>query len=81
MRWLQVPGYTPEMTETYELCARDSQQVLHHQLATDQFKDKINLIPYHQFNSKEQQVWSNLMSADWAWSQAVHIVFPNFAWY
>ncbi|KAH9954257.1 hypothetical protein BJV74DRAFT_880185 [Russula compacta] len=49
----QPPG-TPLkwMSETYELCARDSRQVLHHQLATEQFKDKINLIPYRQFNSK-----------------------------
>lgn len=69
------------MTETYELCARDSRQVPHHQPATEQFKDKINLIPYRQFNSKGQRVWSNLMSADWAWSQVVRIVFHNFAWH
>ncbi|KAI0004338.1 hypothetical protein BJV74DRAFT_876020 [Russula compacta] len=61
----QPPGTPPKwMSETYELCARDSRQVLHHQLATEQFKDKINLIPY---------LWSNLMSADWAWSQADEI--------
>ncbi|KAH9965083.1 hypothetical protein BJV74DRAFT_911363 [Russula compacta] len=38
--------------------------VLHHQLVTKQFKDKINLIPY---------LWLNLMSADWAWSQVDEI--------
>lgn len=66
------PGTAPKwMTETYELCTRDARQVLQHQLASAQFKDQINLVPYRQFNSKGQRVWSNLMSADWAWSQAV----------
>lgn len=68
------PSGTPLkwMTETYELCTRDSRRVLQHQLATTQFDGKINLIPYRQFDGKSQRVWSNLMSADWAWSQAVH---------
>ena len=67
------------MTETYELCARDSRQVLHHQLATEEFKDKTNYVPYRQFDSTHQRVWSNLMSADWAWSQAVRTMFANIA--
>jgi len=38
------PGTPPKwMTETYELCTRDSRQVLHHQLSTVAFKDKINI--------------------------------------
>jgi hypothetical protein len=73
------PGTPPKwMMETYELYARDSRQVLHHQLATDQFKDKINLIPYRQFDNKGLRVWSNLLSADWAWSQAVCTMFTMF---
>jgi hypothetical protein len=59
------------MTQTYELCTRDSRQVIHHQLKTTEFKDKINLSPYRQFDSNHQRTWSNLMSADWAWTQAV----------
>jgi hypothetical protein len=66
------PGTPPKwMTQTYELCTRDSRQVLHHQLETTEFKDQINLSPYRQFDSKHQRTWSNLMSADWAWTQAV----------
>jgi Plavaka transposase len=66
------PGTPPKwMTETYELCTRDSRQVLHHQLSTTQFKDKFNKAPYHQTNNKGERTWSNLMSADWAWNQAV----------
>jgi hypothetical protein len=72
------PGTPPKwMMETYKLYARDTRQVLHHQLATKDFKDKINLVPYRQFNAKGQWIWSNLMSADWAWSQAVRTVFAN----
>ena len=59
------------MTHTYELCTRDTHQVLHLQLATTQFKDSINLTPYQQFDDDGQHTWSNLMSADWAWKQAV----------
>jgi hypothetical protein len=66
------PGTPPKwMTETYQLCTRNSRQVLHHQLATSQFKDTINLSPYRQFDGTGKRVWSNLMSADWAWTQAV----------
>jgi Plavaka transposase len=61
------PGISPKwMTETYELCTRDSWQVLHHQLSTTEFKDKFSVAPYCQVNNKGVQTWSNLMSADWA---------------
>jgi Plavaka transposase len=66
------PGTPPKwMTQTYELCARDTRQVLHHQFKTTQFKDSINLTPYRQFDGNGERTWSNLMSADWAWTQAV----------
>ena len=68
-----LPQGTPPkwMTQTYELCARDARQVLHHQLETTQLQDKVNMIPYRQFDGNGQRTWSNLMSADWAWTQAV----------
>ena len=67
------------MTQTYELCVRDARQVLHHQLQTSEFKDKINLIPYRQFGSNDERERSNLMSADWAWQQAVcHRIIYTF---
>lgn len=68
-----LPGGTPPkwMTEDYELCTRDTRQVLLHQLASSQFKDSINLTPYQQFDRGGQRCWSNLMSADWSWRQAV----------
>jgi hypothetical protein len=68
-----LPAGTPPkwMTQTYELCVRDARMVLHHQFQTPDFKDKINLVPYQQFNKAGKRVFSNLMSGEWAWRQAV----------
>jgi hypothetical protein len=67
------------MLETYELCTRNSRLVLHQQLATTDFADKIDYVPYCQFKSNGDRIWSNLMSADWAWAQAVccHALHPE----
>ncbi|GLB38138.1 hypothetical protein LshimejAT787_0500030 [Lyophyllum shimeji] len=69
-----LPDNPPKwMTETYELCTRDSRQVVHHQVAMSGFKHSIHYGPYRQFNSKGDRVWSNLMSGDWCWKQADEI--------
>ena len=60
------------MLETYELCTRDSRLVLHQQLSTASFSGQIDYVPFRQFNGSGDRIWSNLMSADWAWAQAVH---------
>lgn len=68
------PGTPPKwMTETYELCTRDSRRVLHNQLASSEFKGMTNYVPYQQFDGNGRRIWSNLMSADWAWKQAVRL--------
>jgi hypothetical protein len=59
------------MTDTYHLCTRDSRHLLHQQLLNSDFKDKIHYTPYMQFNADGNRVYSNLMSGDWAWDQAV----------
>ncbi|KAJ7627285.1 hypothetical protein FB45DRAFT_979682 [Roridomyces roridus] len=68
----ELPAGTPPkwMTQTYEVCARNLRDVLHHQLESAGFKDCIDMVPYQQFNHDHHRVWSNLMSADWAWKQA-----------
>lgn len=68
-----IPSVSPPkwMTETYELCTRDSRTVLHNQLASLEFKGKTNFVPYQQFDGNGRRIWSNLMSADWSWKQAV----------
>lgn len=69
-----LPAEPPRwMTETYELCTRDSRVVLHHQLATTGFADQFNYKPYRQFDNQGDRAWSNLMSGDWAWNEAVRL--------
>ena len=68
-----LPKNPPKwMLETYELCMRDSRLLLHQQLSTASFADQINYMPYRQFQANGDRIWSNLMSADWSWAQAVH---------
>ncbi|KDQ53825.1 hypothetical protein JAAARDRAFT_115144, partial [Jaapia argillacea MUCL 33604] len=71
-----LPAGTPPkwMTQTYELCTRNTRLVLQNQLATSAFKGQQNTRPYRQFNKAGKQVYSNLMSADFAWNQAVRHV-------
>ena len=59
------------MEEVYELDARDVLAVVRDQLATSTFKDQIDYVPYQEFNSKNERIWSNIMSAQWAFRQAV----------
>jgi len=68
-----LPEGTPPrwMSETFELCTRDSRTLLHQQLGMNEFKDEIHYVPYQQFRGDGSRVWSNLMSADWAAKQAV----------
>ena len=59
------------MEEPYDLDARDALAVVRLQLATLTFKDQFDYVPYQEFNSKGERIWSNLMSAQWAFKQAV----------
>ncbi|KAF6755243.1 hypothetical protein DFP72DRAFT_811830 [Ephemerocybe angulata] len=58
------------MTQEYELCYRDSRQVLHNQLATADFASDFDPAPYRQYQGNGERIWSNLMSGEWAWRQA-----------
>jgi hypothetical protein len=74
------PANPPKwMLQTYELCTRDSRLILHQQLMTTDFVDKFDYVPYRQFKADGDRIWSNLMSADWAWAQAVcsHAPHPD----
>ncbi len=66
------------MTQTYELCTRDSRELLRNQLATTDFASQFNHKPYRQFDHQGDRVWPNPMSGDWAWKEAVRcfLVFP-----
>lgn len=59
------------MEQTYELNTRDVLAVIREQLATPTFKDQFDCVPYQEFNSEGERIWSNLMSGHWAFNQAV----------
>ena len=59
------------MEQEYELNTCDVVEVIWEQLAMSDFTSQINYILYKEFNSKGEQVWSNLMSGHWAFMQAV----------
>lgn len=59
------------MEQVYELNTRDVLEVIREQLATPDFNGHIDYIPYKEFNGKGERVWSNLMSGQWAFMQAV----------
>lgn len=61
------------MNQEYELCYRDTRKVLHDQLATADFASDFDPAPYRQYQANGERVWSNLMSGEWAWDQAVRI--------
>jgi hypothetical protein len=68
-----LPAGTPPkwMTEDYELCFRDPRAILLNQIASPELQDHFNYVPYKQFDSHRERVWSNLMSGEWAWNEAV----------
>ncbi|KAF8157500.1 hypothetical protein BJ912DRAFT_866975 [Pholiota molesta] len=58
------------MTQTYELCTRDSSKLLQNQLATTDFANDFDYKPYREFDHQGDCLWSNLMSSEWAWKEA-----------
>lgn len=61
------------MEDEYELNMRDVLSVIEQLLATSEFKDKIEFIPYAEFDPNGDRVYSNLNSGLWANLQAVSI--------
>ena len=67
------PNTPAWMTATYELCTWNPQTLLHHQLATTEFADTFDPRPSRQFKHAGDCVWSNLMSGNFVWNEAVRI--------
>ena len=69
---LPLHGDVPSwMTDEHELFYRDPVEVIRNQLQNPAFDGHIDYAPYKEFGSDGERRWSNLMSADWAWKQAV----------
>ena len=79
---LEYPGELPEsnpptwMTKEHRVWFRDPRQVIHSILANKDFDGEIDYSP-HQIFVDGKRNFSNFMSSDWAWRQAVSV--PCFA--
>ena len=60
----------PWMLVTYDVHFRDPRTVLRNQLSNPDFKDEIDYTPLREYCPKNERIWSNFMSGNWAWSQA-----------
>lgn len=59
-------------SKTYEVWCRNILDVMEAQLLNPDFKDEIDWAPKRVFHKRTgKRVWSNLMSGNWAWKQAV----------
>lgn len=76
-------GTAPWMDATYEVHFRDPRRLAWNILKNPDFKDEIDYTPYREWEERSSGTynrrWRDLMSADWAWDQAVRI--PDFIKY
>jgi hypothetical protein len=59
------------MDVKHELCWRNVCWVVHQQLVSPEFKDRVDYCLYRQFNHGQNRVYSNVMSGERAWQRAV----------
>ncbi|KAI6098291.1 hypothetical protein EDD16DRAFT_1768168 [Pisolithus croceorrhizus] len=68
----------PWMSDSYEVWYRDPCEVIHGILASSEFTDKLDLVPYREYDvSSDQRRWQDFMSGDWAWAQADRILHDD----
>lgn len=68
---LPASGPIPEwMTTDFEVFYRDPHEVVRNMLANPDFDGEFDYTPYQEFEN-ERRRWSDFMSGNWAWRQAV----------
>ena len=65
------------MRDKYEVWFRDPREIIHGILGNPDFSSGIDYIPYRDFVDGKRR-WSEFMSGDWAWEQAVR-AFPRLS--
>ena len=64
-----VPSW---MDDRYEVYFRDPLEVVHNMLANPEFSSTLDYCPYREYETEtNERRWSDFMSGDWAWNQAV----------
>lgn len=59
--------------ESFVVYARNTLHVLENMAASSDFKGSWHTRPYRQWNEADTRMYSDLLSADWAWKQAVRL--------
>ncbi|KIK20423.1 hypothetical protein PISMIDRAFT_105855, partial [Pisolithus microcarpus 441] len=68
----QYSAPTPWMSDGYEVWYCDPCEVIHNILASPDFTDKLDYVPYQEYDvSNDERHWQDFMLGDWAWEQAV----------
>lgn len=62
------------MTDVYEVWYRDLCKITHSMLGNPDFKGHFDVAPFQEFTRSREWQYSNLMSGNWAWRLAVHVV-------
>lgn len=65
------------MTQTYEVWYRDPRKTALNMLNNPDFDGEFNYQPYRKFHADGEREYSNLMSGNWAWKQAVRFSHSN----
>lgn len=77
-RQADLPDDAPQwMTNGYEVWYRDVDRTVQNMLANPDFAGEFDFTPYHEYNAKGERRYCDFFSADWAWDQAVSIVFRS----
>jgi hypothetical protein len=63
-----VPSW---MTEKFEVWYRNPHEIVRCMLANKDFKYDMDLAPFHEYDKNGDWQYCNVMSGDWAWTQAV----------
>ena len=73
----QPSGTVPHwMQESYKLNVRNVLSVFEEQLASKEFDGQFEYTPYKEYDEKGSRVYSNFMSGNWAFHEAVRISIP-----
>lgn len=73
-----VKGPVPAwMEEEYELNTRDVLHLLEIQISNSEFNGRFDYVPFREFNKDGNRVYSNLMSGQWSFQEAVCFVKVN----
>ncbi|PSS31904.1 hypothetical protein PHLCEN_2v2328 [Hermanssonia centrifuga] len=60
----------PWITAHYEICFRNTLVCAHNMISNPDFADEFDVAPYREYDGRLERRYTNLMSGDWAWSQA-----------